>query len=50
MPADLHVPDAPFLDEPTGEAGRGAEQLGDLVDGEMTLSHEWVPLPFRVRA
>ena len=39
VPADLHVPDAPLLDQPPREAGGGAEQLGDLVDGQMLLGH-----------
>jgi hypothetical protein len=39
MPADLHVPDAPFLDEPPGEAGSRTEQLGNLVDGQVAVVH-----------
>lgn len=32
MPADLHEPDTSLCDQPSGEARRGAEDLGGLVD------------------
>src|ERR1041385_7785742 len=45
MPADLHVADAPFLDQPSGETGGRAEQLGDLVDGQVAVGRHAVGSP-----
>ena len=45
MTANANEPDTSFGDEPPRKALAGAEQLGDLADGQVTLNHSATTWP-----